>query len=362
MRRSRPKFWIVFFILACFAFIQTQSFSANSKNWLTSKYDVSKIMSGNKFSIDFNGIQLIVNLVSVKVTNESKAQANLKDWLEGNQVTIIPEAAAGTSSEGFQRVYVFAFQGSNRVFVNQKLIEEGNAEYQKIRSNSYAKLQDAMAKSQKEQLKKSSTTSSSLDKEMMEKGSFKVVSELYSKKYHRMDCRWASMIHPQSQIIYDSYQDGELAKKNPCSQCCYSRVQEIRKQDAMKKKLGESEKKKTSYASTKKSYSSSKPTEKVEVIKNVGSIFGIKGDKFFYSPVSKKIRNTSASKLEKYSSLTAAKRSGRRPDPGSLRINNPVVPRPEGDECIGRRLPYLRPCRRSADHPTGLCDTCLKAE
>ena len=88
-------------------------------------------------------------------------------------------------------------------------------------------------------------------------------------------------------------------------------------------------------------------------------MFGIKNDKFFYSPVSKKLAKADGATLVKYSSLAEAKKSGRRPDPGSLRIQNPVVPPPEGKECIGRRLPYLRPCRRDADHPTGLCEFCL---
>jgi len=356
MCRMRPKFWFILTTLACLVFVCHQGFGEEN-NWLTSKYDVKKVISGDKFAIDFNGIQLIVSLVSLKILDESEAKLALQKWLEGHQVTIIPEADAGTTPEGFQRVYVFAFEDSKtRVFVNQKMIEENHAEYQQIKSGSYAKLQDAMSKAQQERLKESASSSSSLDKEVMDKGMFKVVSELYSKKYHRTDCRWANMIHPQSQIIYDTYQDAETAEKEPCSHCCYSRVQERRKQEALQKKLATVEK------VEEKSLAPEASKNETSESKNINGLFGLKGDKFFYSPVSKKILAANASEVVKFSSLLEAKKSGRRPDPGSLRIENPVVPGPEGDECIGRSLPYLRPCRRSTDHPTGLCLPCLNAK
>lgn len=329
-----------------------------SNNWLTSKYEVKNVISGESFAIDFNGIQLIVNLASVKVTKSDEAKLALEQWLEGNKVTIIPEAEAGTTAEGFQRVYVFAFQGSSKSFINQEMIEKGYGEYVKVKSKSFGKLQDALSETQEKRLKETAGSSSSMDKEVMEKGMFKTVSELYSKKYHRTDCRWASMIHPQSQIIYDSYQDAELAKKFPCSHCCYSRVLELRKQEAMEKKLSSSSSSSSSKSIASKS-SKAEPIKEAEPEKHVGHLFGIKSDKFFYSPVSKKLAKVDGTSLVKYSSLTEAKKSGRRPDPGSLRIQNPVVPPPEGKECIGRRLPYLRPCRRDADHPTGLCEFCL---
>jgi hypothetical protein len=354
MRRIRPKFWYVFSFIAIWMIL---CFPIQSANWLTSKYDVKNVISGDRFAIDFNGIQLIVNLASVKVTKSDDAKLALKQWLEGNKVTIIPESEAGTTAEGFQRVYVFAFQGSKKSFINQEMIEKGYAEYVKVKSKSYGKLQDAMSETQEKILKETAGSSSSLDKEVMEKGMFKTVSELYSKKYHRTECRWANMIHPQSQIIYDSYQDAELAKKFPCSSCCYSRVLELRKQDAMKKKLsGASSSSSSSKSTTSRSTTTAK---KAEPEKHAGYLFGIKNDKFFYSPVSKKLAKADGASVVKFSSLRDAKKSGRRPDPGSLRIQNPVVPPPEGKECIGRRLPYLRPCRRDADHPTGLCEFCL---
>ena len=355
MRRMRPSFWTVFSLITFWTILCFPVGSANK--WLTSKYDVKEIISGDKFSIDFNGIQLVVSLASIKLSKSDDAKLALKKWLEGNKVTIIPEPYAGTTSEGFQRVYVFAFNGTSKAFINQKMIEEGYGEYLKVKSKSYGKLQDAMSETQKKHLKENSASSSAIDKEVMENGMIRVLSELYSKRYCRKDCRWAKLIHPQSQIIYDSYQDAELVGKFPCSQCFYPRVLELRKQEAMKKKLSKNE---TSSSSKKTTTTIARKKTELEVRKHVGYLFGIKGDKFFYSPVSKKLANIDESKLIKFSSIKAAKKSGRRPDPGSLRIENPVVPPPEGKECIGRRLPYLRPCRIDADHPTGLCENCLE--
>lgn len=318
------KGWLFLLVALC---LLTPAGWTNAQKWLTSKYKVKGIQGGDRFSVDFNGLALMVRLVSVKISDEKGARAFLEKKIKGKAITIIPEESAGTSSEGFQFVYAILKEDSGNLFVNEQLIKQGFASYENVKSETYDKLQTA--------LKKASLDQTQLRVKVDQKefdNDDKVCSELYSKRYHLMSCRWAKMIDAQSRIIYKGFPAAEKAGKQPCSKCLYERVKSKRAEE------------KTSGGSSG--------------VAHVGGLFGVEKYKRFYSPVSKRLRRLKDG-IVKFDTLEAARASGFKPDPGSLRIDNPVLPAPTGKECIGRALPYLRPCRRETEHPTGLCEPCL---
>jgi hypothetical protein len=335
-------FWfrLIFLSLTLFS-----ALPAEANHWLKTKYEVKKVLSGDKFSVDFNGMSLVVKLVSVKVTNESGAKALLEKHIQGQKVTIIPDEDAGVSPEGLQLVYNVVATGGKKLFMNELLIKEGLADHVPVKSKRYGSLQGKLKSAFSQQKKSALSAKESSDSGALDESS-KVCSELYSRKYHLLSCRWAKMINAQSRILYEGFAPAEKAKKMPCSHCLYERVKEVRKEIALRKK-------------TQSKGARNAPSSKVSSKKPIGGLIGIKGDKSFYSPVSKKLSNLTEDKYIIFATLKEARASGRRPDPGSLRIENPVVPGPEDGECIGRGLPYLRPCRRDASHETGLCGPCL---
>lgn len=314
---------------------------ANMSVWLKNTYEVTQIQGGDRFNLNFNGMSLAVQLVSLDLTDEAKAKALLKEKILNKKVTVIPESAAGTSSDGLQLVYCIVNDDGKKLLINETLLKKGFASYKKVGSEKFAKLQTKMAGAAQAQPTASKLASSSSSKGATFSKDIKTVSELYSKKYHLKTCRWAKLINPQSLIVYENYSVAEKANKFPCSNCCYERVKEKRVELAASKKT--------------KSKSASGSSSK----KLTGSLFAVEGAKYFYSPVSKKLAKLGADQVLAFSSVKEAKAAKFRADPGSLRIDNPVVPGPTGSECIGRALPYLRPCRRDASHSTGLCDPCL---
>ena len=337
----------LWFRLAFVGLALISALQAEANHWLKTKYEVKQVLAGDKFSVDFNGMSLVVKLVSVKVSDEAGAKALLEKYIQGEKVTIIPDEDAGVSPEGLQLVYNVVAKDGEKFFMNELLIKEGLADLVAVNSKKYGSLQ-AKLKTAFDEQKKSGPVSTKKDEgEGGLDESSKVCSELYSRKYHLLSCRWAKMINAQSRIIYDGFEPAEKAKKMPCSHCLYERVKEVRKELASQKKEQSED---ARSAPSSEASDSGKP---------VGGLIGIKGDKSFYSPVSKKLANLTADKYVVFASLKEARGSGRWPDPGSLRIENPVVPGPEEGECIGRGLPYLRPCRRDAAHETGLCEPCL---
>ena len=320
----KARGWLIIFAALC---LLPNLGWTNAQKWLTSKYKVTGVQAGDRFSVDFNGLTLMVRLVSVKTSDEKGAKAFLEKKIKGQQITIIPEESAGTSSEGFQFVYAILKKDGQNLFINEQLIKEGLATYKNTESKTYSKLQTALKKAS---LNQGPVTIKVEQKDFDNKD--KVCSELYSKRYHLMSCRWAKMIDAQSRIVYKGFPAAEKADKQPCSKCLYERVKEKRVQE---KKSGD------------KAGAS-----------HVGGLFGVEKYKRFYSPVSKRLRRLKDG-VVKFDSLKMARASGFKADPGSLRIDNPVLPAPTGKECIGRALPYLRPCRRETEHSTGLCEPCL---
>ena len=332
-----------------------------ANQWLKNKYKVKKILSSDKFIIDFNGISMPVSLTYVKVNDHDKAKKILTDILLDNKITIIPEEEAGLTDTGMQRVYAFGKLNGKKLFIQEKLIKDGAAEYLEGKSKSYKKLLSILKKAQGGAKSSSTTKTSSSSKNQ----SF--CSELYSKKYHTLHCKWAKNMNPKSRIIYDSMASAEKASKGPCNSCLFERVGELRKLKYASKKTSTKSTSSSKKTASSKSTSSTKRTSSSKTSSKstsslIGSLFGIKGSEYFYSPISKKISKAKGSELVVYSTVADAKKAGKKPDPRSLRIDNPVMPKPKGKECIGRALPYLRPCRRETDHSTGLCKPCLNGK
>jgi hypothetical protein len=322
---------------------------ADVRQWLTSRYEVTKILGGSGFTLNFNGMTVAIRLVSVNVTDPKAAGKYLEDKILHQKINVIPEESAGTSPEGLQLAYAIVEEGGEKIFINEELIKAGWATYESVESGQFSKLQAKLLESS---IQQKSNQIGTVDSSKAS-SSNQVCSELYSKKYHLMDCRWAKLLNPQSRILYDGFEAAEKADKFPCSQCLYERVKEKRTEAAQQKRTQSEEASSAPVAETQEK------TSDAESSKPLGGLIGLNNDNFFYSPVSKKCSGLKAGQFILFKTLEEAKASGRKPDPGSLRIDNPVVPGPIDKECIGRGLPYLRPCRRDSEDPSGLCEPCL---
>ena len=242
-----------------------------------------------------------------------------------------------------------------RKFVNVELIEHGLADYD--RSKSHSKRYDkrftsALSKAKKAKLgmwsgkikpktdtpaptvtlvKPTTTTKPAA------KGS--IVSELNSTFYHLQTCPSANRLSKRSLIRYTSPEAAERAGKRPCSRCQRGRAREFNR--------------KTSAPQTRRR-------------QWPGKLIGLKSNKtFFYSPVSVHLKKAQLSDMIGFNTLKEAKASGRKPDPYSLRLTalpGYPVEKPEPGECIGRALPYYRPCRRAPADESGLCLECQRGE
>lgn len=292
--------------------------------WLNSKFKVLDILPGDKLVVDFKGLKIAVRLAHLApLAQNEKAREFLRQNLIGKDVVIIPEDAAGLGEDGFPRVYAFLKGKDKSDFVNEDFLKAGLCSFAKEKaSGDYKQFLDKLEVASQEAKPAADYRSS---------GSF--CSELNSKRYHTMACKWATQMDQQSRIMYESFDAAEKADKSPCSLCLYDRVKDVRASG------GEDNQEKT---------------DRIH-----GHIIGLKGDDLFYSPVSKAVAQARLDELVLFKSLKEARESGRKPDPGSLRIDNPVVPAPAVGECIGRALPFFRPCRRPATQPTGLCEACL---
>lgn len=342
----KAKFTFLLALISYIFLISHFSLSADTKTWLRSKYKVRKVLNGLQFIIDFNGIGLPLNLVHLDVQNQKGAKELLLKTIQGKKLTIIPEEAEGLTEMGMQQVYAFYKVGSKKTFVNELLIKKGFANYKEGKSEKYKKLLALLKKAGGNSESSSSKSSASSDSEYC--------SELYSSKYHKLSCRWAKKMNPQSRIIYETMVSAEKAKKKPCNSCLFERVGELRKLKAKQKKTSVSSKPKSQ---TKQKEKTSETKSKSK--KAVGALFATKSSKYFYSPISKELAKFDSKDLIAYKNVKNAKAAGKKPDPRTLRIGNPVMPPPKGKECIGRALPYLRPCRRETEDPTGLCEPCL---
>jgi hypothetical protein len=164
-----------------------------------------------------------------------------------------------------------------------------------------------------------------------------VVAELNSRQYHVSTCSSAKRLSKRNIIRYASADAAERAGKKPCGWCLAERAEKFSKSDkaASRRKLP-------------------------------GALIGLKSNtRFFYTPVAPQLKKVKVDDMIAFKTVAKAKASGRKPDPISMRLTAlPGYPLelPEKGECIGRALPFYRPCRRDAKGPSGLCIYCAKGE
>ncbi len=311
-------------ILFFFSYLSMASvlFAADTSKWLTQRHTVVSVPAWDRIVIQYQDLPITVRLAQLKAHgNINKTRDFLANLLNKQSINIVPEDALGLSAEGLPQVYVFLKQQKDApLLINEELLRQGLAEFSDGGSEKFVSILDKMRK-----------TAADVPPPADYKEAGELVGELNSKLYHKTTCKWAAQM--TSRIAYDNFEAAEKAGKQPCSLCLFDRVKDLR---------------------------TSAGAQKGNEIRNIANkIVGLKSDDFYYSPVAKKVTDAPLADIILFDSLQEAQDSGRKPDPGSLRIDNPAVPAPEGDECIGRGLPYFRPCRRPAEkHPTGLCEPC----
>ncbi|MBF0244440.1 MAG: hypothetical protein HQL31_04125 [Planctomycetes bacterium] len=290
---------------------------------MSTQYEVLKVPSGDKLVINFKGLTLMMRLVCIQAPEQGgeSAQKALATLVEGKEVTIIPETSMGLSDDGLQQIYCFVRKEDNKqLFVNEELLRQGMARFRAGKTDDFKVFMDKL-----EALKNMDIPEHHLGKAVY-------CSELNSKRYHEASCKWVASINKQSLIKYDNYLAAEKASKEPCTLCLHARVKELRVLGNKQKDSGQN---------------------------FTGALFGIEGDNKFYSPVALTLEKADPANVVRYASLKDAKDAGLKPDPSSLRLESAILSPPKGDECIGRCLPFFRPCLRPSNHPTGLCEACL---
>lgn len=288
-----------------------------SADWLKEEFSVEEVLSGQRLAIDYKGLKTAVVLAHVEEVNVAKSTEFLKNLIGTQEVILLPDTDMGLDPNGLPQVYVFMKQKEGNLFINLELLRQGLVKYVPGETVKFKKFRNQL-----EALAQTIEPPSDF-----KEGGIVFYSELHSKRYCRESCKWVKQMNKQSRIAYDTFESAEKAEKSPCSLCLYDRVKELRSQEGRSNV--------------------------------VGSLIGLKTDNFFYSPVAKVLADVQEENVVRFDSLADALASGRKPDPSSLRIDNPVVPAAVGDECCGRGLPFFRPCRRPTDHPTKLCKPCL---
>jgi hypothetical protein len=310
-------------------------------------------MGPDKVKVSFHGLPVVVRLANVKTQPEAK---NMLEKLIGKkEVTLTYADELGTDESDIPYVYMGVGPALARKFVNVELVEQGLADYSRSEAceKRYSKrFTAALTKAKKAKLGIwSGSIKVKEDKhepvvadvkpvkpdvsvKPVSKGN--LVSELNSRYYHLSTCPIASRLSKRSLIRYSSPEAAERAGKHPCARCLIERARKF---------SGKSEKR---------------------TIRWPGKLIGLKSDPtYFYSPVSVKLKKVKASDMIGFNTLAEAKASGRKPDPYSLRLTAlPGYPleKPEPGECIGRALPFYRPCRRAPADASGLCLECQRGE
>jgi len=326
---------------------------------IAGSFKVVEVVAPDKARISFYGLPVVVRLANLKAQPEAKAM--LEKLIGCKEVTITFADELGTDESEVPYVYMGVGPAMARKFVNIELVKQGFADYdyRKARSRRYdARFTSARAEAKKAKLgiwskteKDDSAeaiahvkhtepavhTEDTKHTEPAAKG--KVLSELNSRFYHLPTCPIAKRLSKHSRIRYASFEAAERAGKRPCARCLRKRARKL----------------------TKKSDTPTKGRRNWP-----GKLIGLKSDPtYFYSPVAVQLRKVPLSDMIGFDTLKEAKASGRKPDPYSLRLTAlPGYPleKPEPGECIGRALPYFRPCRRAPADASGLCLECQRGE
>jgi len=307
---------------------------------IVGSHKVEEVVAPDKVRIAFNGLPVVVRLANVKARPEAKAA--LEELAGKKNVSLAYADELGVDESGAPCVYLFV--GADRKAVNVELVARGVADYDSSKARS--KLYDrdftaALDKARKDKLgmwsdgTKAPPTPTPTPAPA---AAGVVLAEMNSSFYHLLTCPEAGRISASNHVKYASPDAAERAGKSACRRCQPERAQ------------------KAEAASQAQA-----PTPNAEAAKP-GKLIGLKSDPtYFYSPVAPKLKGVPASDMIGFETLAAAKTSGRRPDPFSLRLEAPPgyppCP-PEPGECAGRALPYFRPCRRAPADASGLCLEC----
>lgn len=329
---------------------------------IAGSFKVMEVISPEKVKISFYGLPVVVHLANLKSRPEAKAMLN--NLIGQKEVTITFADELGTDESDMPYVYMGVGPAMARKFVNIELVKRGLADYDfsKARSARYdRRFTSAVAEAKKAKLgiwsgkdtapKDDSSTAvahvthtdsgtpAKETKHVMPAAKGKVVSELNSRFYHLPACPIAKRLPERSRIRYASFEAAERAGKRPCARCLRKRARKHSKKTDTPRK-------------GRRNWP--------------GKLIGLKSDPtYFYSPVSVHLRKVPLSDMIGFDTLKEAKASGRKPDPYSLRLTAPPgypLEKPEPGECIGRALPYFRPCRRAPADASGLCLECQRGE
>lgn len=197
----------------------------NTKNWLKSNFTVKEVQSNGEFIIDFHGNDKLIAFSNISFKDKSKTSIFLKRTLLNKKVTVIPEKQTTKSNSGAKKYYVFKKSGSKKEFINKTLIEKDFATFKKGKSSKYQKLVAILEKTKNKNNSQIQVQSNIQDTVFY--------AGKYSKKYHRVDCRWIKKTNDK--IKYNHISEAELAGKSPCNSCLLERVRELR---LVAKKIG----------------------------------------------------------------------------------------------------------------------------
>lgn len=320
-------------------------------------FRVVDVVGPDKVKISFYGLPVVVRLANLKPLPE--AEKTLETLISSRKVTITYADELGTDDSDVPYVYMGVGPAMSRKFVNIELIKQGLADYDcsKAHSKRYDKrFTSALAKAKKARLgiwsnKHAAETGTGGSAVLADTASVpagndisrpkkgKVISELNSRFYHLPTCPYAERLSERRLIRYASFKAAERAGKRPCRRC-------------LRQRAGKFGSMADGAAKGRRRWP--------------GKLIGLKSDPtYFYSPVSPKLKKVDESDMIGFDTLKEAKASGRKPDPISLRLTSlpgyPSEP-PAPGECIGRALPYFRPCRRAPADESGLCLECQRGE
>jgi endonuclease YncB( thermonuclease family) len=306
---------------------------------LAGSHKVEDVIAPDRVRIGFNGLPVVVRLANVKARAEAKVA--LYEMVGGKSVSLAYADELGLDESGVPYVYLVLGADKDRKVVNVELIARGVADYDFSRARSRLFDRDFSAALDKARQAKAGMWSGGAGAPQVTPpdAAGGVVAEMNSSLYHLPTCLDAQRLSASNMIRYASPEAAERAGKSACPRCQQQHTQQTA--------------------------GGSGRTQDGRAVR-AGKLIGLKSDPtYFYSPVAPKLKGVPASDMIGFETLDAARASGRKADPMSLRLNAPPgfppCP-PEPGECIGRAAPYFRPCRRAPADASGLCLECQGAK
>lgn len=320
-------------------------------------YKVEAVVGPDMVRISFHGLPVTVRLANIKAGPE--AQTSLESLVADQAVSIRFADELGLDASGTPYVNMAFGPAKARKIANIELVAMGAADYDVSQAGS-KQYNDAFTaardKARTAQLgiwagtggttvAASETTetaavaaSAATGTQAGPASNSGVVAEMDAFFHHLPSCPDARRLSTRNTVRYASPEAAERAGKTPCLRCQLTRAEALRK---------------AGHASPGR-----RPWP--------GRLIGLKSDPtYFYSPVAPRLKDADTDDMLGFETVEEAKATGRKPDPVSLRLavipGYPADP-PEPGECIGRALPFFRPCRRAPADTSGLCLECQRGE